>query len=57
MKEFFAICDYLEVTPQQFFDEESKTPELIQKAVEGMRELSESDMLMLLGLINRLRNG
>ena len=55
MKEFLAICDYLEITPQQFFDTSSQNPELLQKALEGMRQLSESDMLMLLGLINRLR--
>ena len=55
MKEFLAICDYFEIAPQQFFDTSSQNPELLQKALEGMRQLSESDMLMLLGLINRLR--
>ena len=55
MKEFLAICDYFEITPQQFFDTSSQNPELLQKALEGMRQFSESDMLMLLGLINRLR--
>jgi len=54
LKEFFAICDYLEITPQQFFDESEKNPELVQKAVEGMKQLDESDLLMLLGVINRL---
>lgn len=54
LKEFFAICDYFEITPQQFFDEGTQTPELIQKALEGMKQLSEDDMLMLLGIINRL---
>ena len=54
LKEFFAICDYLEITPQQFFDESEKNPELIQKALEGMKRLDESDLLMLLGVINRL---
>lgn len=54
LKEFFAICDYLNVTPQQFFDDSTDVPELIQKAVEGMKKLSESDILMLLNFINRL---
>ena len=54
MKEFFAICEYFELTPQQFFDEGTQNPELIQKAINGMKQLSEDDMLMLLGLINRL---
>ena len=55
MKEFFSICDYFEITPHQFFDESTQTPELIQKAIDGMRQLKESDLLMLLGLINRLK--
>ena len=54
LKEFFAICDYFCLTPQQFFDESTQYPDLIQKAVEGMKQLDEDDMLMLLGFINRL---
>lgn len=54
MKEFFAICDYLGVTPGQFFDKDTENPELIQKAISGMKQLNESDLLMLLGLINRM---
>ena len=54
MKEFFAICDYFGLTPQQFFDEGTQNPELIQKAIAGMKQLDETDLLMVLGLINRL---
>ena len=54
LKEFFAICDYFGLTPAQFFDEGMQNPELIQKAVSGMKQLNEADLLMLLGLINRL---
>lgn len=55
LREFLAICDYFEISPQLFFDESTNTPELIQKAVDGMRLLDESDLLMLLGFINRLK--
>lgn len=54
MKEFLAICEYFEITPQQFFDTESTYPELLQKAIAGMRKLDEKDMRMLLALIDRL---
>ena len=54
MKEFLAICDYFGITPRQFFDVESNHPELIQKAIAGMEQLDESDMLILLGMINRM---
>ncbi|MBQ7836218.1 MAG: transcriptional regulator [Clostridia bacterium] len=54
LKEFFCICEYFEITPAEFFDEKTQNPELISKALDGMKQLSESDMLMLLGIINRL---
>ena len=54
LKEFFSICEYFDLTPQQFFDEGTQDPELIQKAVSGMKQLNEKDLLMLLGIINRL---
>jgi len=55
MGEFFAICDYFGITPQEFFDEQRKNPELISKAVEGMKGLEDSDQLLILNHINRLQ--
>lgn len=54
MKEFLAICDYFEISPTQFFDDSTQNPELIQKAISGMKKLNEDDLLMLLGIINRM---
>lgn len=54
LKEFFAICDYFGITPQQFFDDGAQHPELLQQAVEGMKRLEESDIRILLEIINRM---
>ncbi len=54
MGEFLAICDYFNITPSEFFDEKQKNPELIQKALEGLKRLDDSDVLMILNHINRL---
>ena len=54
MKEFLAICEYFGITPQQFFDDSTHNPELVQKAISGLKELNEDDLLILLGLIHRL---
>ena len=54
MTEFFAICDYFGITPSEFFNQESRHPELIQKALEGLNQLNDTDLLMILGFINRL---
>lgn len=56
MKEFLAICDYFEITPQQFFDDTTQYPELIHKAITALKQLPEEDLLLLLHLIDRLQN-
>ena len=53
-REFFAICDYFEITPQQFFDEDAAQPALERKALDGLRALSEDDAALVLELIERL---
>ena len=54
MSEFFSICDYFGVTPSEFFDVEQDNPVLISKAVEELKSLNQSDMLLTLTLLNRL---
>ncbi len=54
MKEFLAICDYFNISPQQFFDESTESPQLIQRAITGMQQLNEKDLIMLIGFIERL---
>lgn len=56
IEEFLYICEYLGVTPSAFFDENLAEPVLLQKAIEGMRELSDQDLLALISLIDRLKN-
>ena len=55
LKEFFEICRYFDITPQEFFDDGLQSPELIHKAVEGLKDLSDTDMLMILSLIDRFK--
>lgn len=54
MSEFFVICDYFGITPIEFFDTDIKNPELIQKAVSGLKQLDDEDMILILTYINRL---
>ena len=56
MKQFFNICEYLEITPLQFFDTQESNPQLIKKALDGMRKMSDDDLIMLIGLIERLNS-
>jgi transcriptional regulator with XRE-family HTH domain len=54
MKQFLNICEYFEITPLQFFDDTENTPQLVRKALDGIRTLSDDDLIILLGLIARL---
>lgn len=55
MKEFLAICEYLDITPMQFFDENTENPLLVQRAIQGLEGLNDKDLLMLIGLIDRMK--
>lgn len=55
MREFLAICEYFGVTPSEFFDNSTKNPELIHKAVEGLKTLEDSDIQLILSNIERLQ--
>ena len=57
MKQFLNICEYFEITPLQFFDATENTPQLVKKALDGIRTLSDDDLIILLGLIARLNQG
>ena len=57
LKEFLYICEYLEILPKDFFDETVDNPILIQKALDGMKNMKDKDLLTLLGLIDRLNEG
>lgn len=54
LTELFAICDYFGITPLEFFDDSVTHPELIQRALEGLKKLDGGDLEMVLALIERL---
>lgn len=54
MTEFFSICDYFGISPNEFFDTGQKNPVLMSKVVEELKSLNDNDILLLLTLINRL---
>lgn len=51
---FLNICEYFGMTPIEFFDAEINNSGLLRKALDGMKKLSDADMLLLISLINRL---
>lgn len=54
LNEFLYICEYLGVTPKDFFDESVDNPALLQSIYEKVKLLKEEDLIALLALVNRL---
>lgn len=55
MSEFLYICEYLEVTPMEFFDEEIDNPALLEITIEKARDLEDSDLQLLCQLMDRMK--
>ena len=54
--EFLYICEYLGVTPKEFFDEDMKEPQLVQRLCELTRHMSEADLNILISTAERLND-
>ena len=53
---FLEICDYLGVTPSQFFNESSNVPILVQKIIEELEQLDDDDLMFILSCIQRIKH-
>lgn len=56
-QELLYIIDYLNVSPSTFFDEGEKHPILAQKIIDSIKDMPESDLLLLISFINRMKDG
>ncbi|MCB6415671.1 helix-turn-helix domain-containing protein [Faecalimonas umbilicata] len=54
MGQFLEICNYFDITPQQFFDEELHNIPLYQKATDLLKQLDDEDMIAVISILNRL---
>ena len=57
VQELLYIIDYLGVSPHLFFDEGNQQSILAQKIIDGLKDLPEKDLLLLISFINRLNEG
>lgn len=54
MSEFLVVCEYLGVTPAQFFDEGLEEPMLVSDAVKAIRELDADSIKLVISLAKKL---
>ena len=54
MAQFLEICDYLSVTPSDFFDDSHGNPGLLKSAVEEIKKLNDDDLMIVISILRRL---
>ena len=55
MPEFLYICDYLGVTPMEFFNESERTTQLQQRAMQYIRQPDEDEARLIVDLLERIK--
>jgi len=55
MSAFFYICEYLHITPKDFFDEENPSPYLLNELTKELKHLDGKALSHMLGLVRELR--
>ena len=56
MSGFFFICEYLGITPQEFFDVESEQPEKLRKLISDVKHLDEQQFRNISEIVEALAN-
>ena len=54
MLTFYWICDYLKLTPSEFFDEHTQNPALLRLLMNDMQKLDEEQLLHILAIVKGL---
>lgn len=56
MQAFFYICDFLGVTPQEFFDEGNLQPEALREFIAEAKKLDAESIEYILGIMRKMNN-
>ena len=51
MQCFFYICDYLQISPQEFFDDESQAPHTLSELTESLKTLSPRQLDLITDIV------
>jgi len=54
METLFDICEYLNISAQEFFDEENPHPQLIRELVADCKGLDDKSQLHVAGIVREL---
>jgi len=55
MQSFFYICDYLDVSPQEFFDTETENPVRVNELMQAAKGLHDDLLVHLIAIVKSLQ--
>ena len=55
LREFLYICEYLDITPEKFFQPENDLSPIKRKAIMQVKDLSDETVALLSDLIHKLK--
>ena len=55
MTVFFYICEYLGISPKDFFDVDAKNPEVLNEVIENLKGLSDDKLANVSALIKNIK--
>lgn len=55
MSMFLYICDFLGISPRDFFDEENECPELVARIGEVLKKLDREGLELVLAVAERIK--
>ncbi|MBR6781760.1 MAG: helix-turn-helix transcriptional regulator [Clostridia bacterium] len=55
MSVFFYICDYLKVSPQEFFDLESRAPDRLSEITAKLKRLNPEQLALVSRLVDQMK--
>lgn len=55
MEQFFFICDYLKISPSDFFDEGNSNPQRLAALMEDLKSLSDEQLATVAAVVREMK--
>ena len=55
MQGFFFICDYIDISPKEFFDTETESPKKLAGLMEKMKHLNSEQLALIESMVDNMK--
>ena len=55
MKSFYYICDFMHISPKDFFDDGTKNPEKLNEVIKDLKDLSDEQLEKISAIIKEIK--